>query len=225
MLERLAVVIPAFNAADTIASVVRGVKEHIALDRIVVVDDGSSDDTASVARAEGAQVLRHDVNKGKGMSLRTGFEFILKRPEIEAVVTLDADGQHDPREIPEFAEAFRRGGADIIVGSRMRNHSGMPPLRVFTNRVTSAIISLTTGQKIEDSQIGYRLHRASLLRKLELATSRYDTESEILIKGCRLGARVESIPVRTIYADETSAIDPARDAMRFLLLVIRSLFW
>ncbi len=225
MLERFAAIVPAYNAGRFIEPVIASIARHVPLDHIVVVDDGSTDGTGSAARRSGALVLRHDVNRGKGAAVRTAIDALRALPDIDAVVMLDADGQHDPDEIPRFAEEFGKGAADLIIGDRMAAAGGMPPIRVFTNRLTSAVVSLRAGQRVPDSQNGYRLARASLLKELRLVTSRYEIESEMIIKACHAGGRVTSIPVKTIYGSEKSAIHPLRDTMRFIRLVIRSLFW
>jgi glycosyltransferase involved in cell wall biosynthesis len=225
VLERFAAIVPAYNAARFVESVVAAIARYIPLSNIVVVDDGSTDGTGAAARRSGARVVSHETNRGKGAAIRTAAAVIGSMPGIDAVIMLDADGQHDPAEIPRFAEAFSGGGADLIVGDRMGTAGGMPPIRVFTNRLTSAIVSLRAGQRIPDTQNGYRLIRASLLARLELVTSRYEIESEMIIKACHAGGRAASIPVRTIYGSEESAIHPLRDTCRFIALVMRSLFW
>ena len=225
MFERFAAIVPAYNAAAFIEPVVASISRYIPAPNIIVVDDGSIDGTAPAARRSGARVIRHEANRGKGAALRTGQEAVRSLPGIDAVVMLDADGQHDPAEIPRFAEEFMKGKADLIVGDRMAAAGAMPAIRVFTNRLTSAIISLRAGQRIPDSQNGYRLIRASLLARLELVTFRYEIDSEIIIKACRSGGRVASVPVSTIYGSEKSAIHPLRDTFRFIALVTRSLFW
>lgn len=225
MRERFAAIIPAYNAERFIGPVVGSVARHIPADHVIVVDDGSVDGTGEAARRAGARVVRHETNRGKGAAVRTAIDVLRSLPGIDAVVMLDADGQHDPSEIPLFAEEFERGTADLIIGDRMAAAGGMPRLRVFTNRLTSAIVSLRAGQRVPDSQNGYRLVAARLLEKLHLVTSRYEIESEMIIKACHAGGRVASIPVTTIYGSEKSAIHPLRDTARFIRLVIRSLFW
>src|SRR5207247_10007276 len=126
----------------------------------------------------------------------------------DGVVTLDADGQHDPAEIPELVAKARETGADIVIGSRMRDVRGMPWLRVAVNRIMSWLISLLAGRRIEDSQSGYRLHRARVLRAVRLVTDRYETETEILIKAGRRGFRCSFCPVRTICGEAQHGIHP-----------------
>jgi glycosyltransferase involved in cell wall biosynthesis len=144
---------------------------------------------------------------------------------MEYIVTLDADGQHDPTEIPRFAEHVGKSGADIVVGNRMDNRKDMPFIRIFANKATSSFVSLRAGVRIPDSQNGFRMLKTSIFKKIELVTRRYDTESEILIKTAGMGGRIDSIPVETIYGTETSAVHPFVDTLRFFRMVIRSLFW
>ena len=225
MYDRCAAIVPAYNAAARIGAVLSGLIRHIPPGNIIVVDDGSLDETSAIAEHSGVRVLRHGVNRGKGAAIRSGIELIAAHAYIEEVIMLDADGQHDPEEIPAFVEEFSKGKADIIIGNRMSDRCAMPAVRIFTNRLTSAIVSMRAGQRIPDSQNGYRLMRASLLTRLHLVSSRYEIDSELIIKACHAGGVVSSIPIRTIYAGEKSAIHPLRDTVRFIVLVIRSLFW
>jgi len=225
VLERFAAIVPAYNAASCIEPVLAGIKQHIPAHNIIVVDDASSDGTGAVARRSGVVVVRHEVNGGKGRAIRTAIAHLASLPHIDAVVMLDADGQHDPREIPRFAEEFMKGGVDLVIGNRMTARHDMPAIRVFANRFTSALVSLRAGRRIPDTQNGYRLISASFLRQLKLVTSRYEIDSEIIIKVCRAGGRISSIPVASIYGSERSAIKPLRDTIRFIALVTRSLFW
>ncbi len=223
--EEFGALIPAFNEAGHIDDVIRGVARHIPISNIMVIDDGSSDSTVSEAEATGVAVVRNPANLGKGATLLKGFELFAKMGGIEAVFTLDADGQHDPVEMPSFIDAFREKRADIVIGSRMADLEGMPALRRLTNRLTSAVISMRAGVRIDDSQSGYRLVRLAMMKKLHLVTRRFDLESEILIKAARLGAVIVSVPITTIYGEEKSKIDPLVDSWRFLKLVFRSLLW
>jgi glycosyltransferase involved in cell wall biosynthesis len=225
MFDSFGVVIPAYNEASHIAAVVDGVSRIVPRANILVVDDGSSDATAEVAERAGAAVLRNPGNLGKGSSLVAGYERLLERKEIEGIFTLDADGQHDPAEMPGFIQSFRDGPADLVIGSRMADTKGMPWVRRMTNRLTSAVISRRARCRIDDTQSGYRLIRSSLLRGMTLVTRRFDLESEILIRAARSGAVIASVPIRTIYGDERSKIHPLKDTVRFFRLVIRSYFW
>lgn len=225
MFDECGAVVPAYNPGESLSSVLEGVKRYIRPYHIVVVDDGSEDDTARMAESAGVLLIRHTVNRGKGEALKSGFGHLLALRKVDAIFTIDADGQHDPEEIPAFVDAFRTGRGDLLVGNRMSERKGMPLIRVLTNIATSAVVSALARCRIEDSQSGYRLIRADVIRKIELVTSRYETESEILIKSSRIGARISAVPIRTIYGSEESTINPFRDTVRFFVLVFRGLFW
>lgn len=224
IIEATAVVIPAYNAGRHLREVVEDVARHVPLDRIIVVDDGSADDTAEVARAAGAVVIAHPENQGKGGALKTGILAAGERGHRFAI-TLDADGQHNPDDIPRFIERWVETGADIIVGDRMSATGEMPWLRLWTNRVTSGVVSLLARRRIPDSQNGYRMISTDVFAKLPLETTRYDTESEILIRAGKRGARIASVPVETIYGEEVSSINPWVDTLRFFRMVLKALFW
>jgi glycosyltransferase involved in cell wall biosynthesis len=218
------VVIPAYNAEAHLAQVVRRVEEMVPRGRIIIVEDGSVDGTYDVASTLGTVLLRHDRNRGKGAALATALKTALEM-NIPFVITLDADGQHNPLEIPSFLHVQQHTGADIVVGNRMSDTADMPWLRHATNWTTSWLLSLRTRQRIPDSQNGYRLMRTELFRDMHLVTTRYDTESEILIKAARRGALIASVPVETIYEGAKSSINPFVDSFRFLRMVIKSFFW
>ncbi len=225
LLEKYCAVIPAYNEAVHLAEVLRRLKTQLIPENIVVVDDGSTDGTIAVAKNGGVTVVEHGLNLGKGRALRDGFEYAKGIRGLNAVLTLDADGQHDPSEIVRFIERFEKTGEDIIIGDRMSDTRKMPFIRKMTNKATSWVISMRAGCRIRDSQSGYRLISTSILRRIELVTEHFETESEILIKAARKGARIGSVPVSTIYAMEESRINPWRDTMRFIKLVIKSCFW
>jgi glycosyltransferase involved in cell wall biosynthesis len=148
--------IPALDAGDTVGLVAAGALKY--LDKVVVVDDGSSDDTAANARAAGATVISHSRNLGKGAALKTGFEYALGRG-YDAVVTLDADTQHDPDEIPALLKEAEKG-AGIVIGARLGDKEKVPPARYYTNMVGVAAISWRAKNRLLDSQSGFRLYRA-----------------------------------------------------------------
>ena len=211
-------VIPARDAAATIGDVVRGLRRVLPSAEVVVVDDGSADATGDRAREAGAAVVRHDRNRGKGAALESGFGEALRRG-ADAVIALDADGQHDPAAAPGLLEALER--ADLVVGSRERDRTGMPWLRRATNDVTTWLVSLLARRRIHDSQSGYRAIRASVLRAVRPQSRRFEYESEFLIAAARAGFSIGEAPVPTLYNAPGSHIDPLRDTLRFIRLVIR----
>ena len=204
-------VIPAYQCASTVGDVVAGVRRH--LDRALVVDDGSDDETAEAARAGGAEVIRLERNRGKGFALRTGIEIAL-RDSPRAVVLLDADGQHDPLDLPQFLRAWEEIRPDLVVGCRLEDREQIPPARFWTNYIGSRVLSWMTGLELLDSQSGYRMLSADLLRRMRLGSDGYAIESEMLIKAGRLGARVAHVRVRTIYNGGGSHFRPVTDTFR-----------
>jgi len=224
IIERTAAVIPAYNGERHLGGVITGVQKYIATDRIIVVDDGSTDRTAEVARSRGVVVLVHEPNQGKGAALDTGIRHAGNLGCAYAI-TLDADGQHNPDDIPRFIERWAETGADIIVGNRLDDTSGMPADRKYTNYFTSWVVSRLAGTRIPDSQNGYRMISTSLFASLGVKARRYEAESELLIRAGRAGARIDSVPIETIYADEVSSINKARETYRFFRMVVKSFFW
>ncbi len=222
--ESVFVVIPAFRAAAHVSEVVRGVLGVSPKMRVVVVDDGSDDDTAQRAREAGATVIVHEVNKGKWAALETGFAEFLKT-DCKAVVTLDADGQHSPEEIPNLIDVWLNRDADIVVGTRRREVGNMPFIRILTNSIGSGLVSLVAGTAIKDSQSGYRLHSRRVIENVEIKTGGYEAESEILVKAVRQGYKVDSAPISTIYGEETSHVHPLKMPARFLGTIGKMIAW
>jgi glycosyltransferase involved in cell wall biosynthesis len=222
--ESVFVVIPAFKAEAHIGEVVTDAFMLSRALSVVVVDDGSDDATGERANEAGARVIAHEVNKGKWAALETGFAEFLKT-DCKAVVTLDADGQHAPAEIPNLIEVWLEENADIVVGSRRREVGNMPFIRILTNSIGSALVSLVAGARIEDSQSGYRLHSRRVIENVEIKTGGYEAESEILVKAVRMGYKVASAPISTIYGEETSHINPLMVPGRFLGTIGKMIAW
>jgi glycosyltransferase involved in cell wall biosynthesis len=220
---KVAVLIPAYNEEERLRSVLEGI-HYVERTNVIVVDDGSMDRTQAVAREAGVVVLHHPQNRGKGAALRTGFEYI-RRHGFDAVITIDADGQHDPAYIPQFVSRAEATNADIIIGDRPRTIGTMPTLRSIVNFLTSMVASLLARACIRDTQSGYRLIRTRLLDKIQLTTTRFQTESEILIRASRHGYTINSVPIDTIYRGERSYISPVIDTVRFIRLSIRCLLF
>jgi glycosyltransferase involved in cell wall biosynthesis len=198
--------IPAYQAEETAGQVVRGARRHV--ERVLVVDDGSTDRTGERAAAAGAEVLRLPENSGKGSAIRAGLEKILAS-DATHVVFLDADGQHDPGDLPAVLEAARQG-EDFVIGSRMARPEETPAVRYRTNEIGSRILTRMTGHDVEDGQSGYRVLAAGLLRRLKLNARGYLIETEILLKAAPHVARFRHVPVRAIYGG-SSHYRPFRD--------------
>ena len=220
MTERLCVLIPSFNEARTIGKLVRQLRARDL--PVYVIDDGSTDDTARIAAAEGAIVVKHERNMGKGASMREGFAHILKSG-FDAIVVMDGDGQHTVEDIDNFLGKMKETNADMVIGNRMLNTSSMPALRIHTNRFMSALISKIAGQHLPDTQSGFRLIKSDVLKRITLESSNYEIESEMIIKAARQGFRIESAPIQTIYRDERSRINPIVDALRFIGLLAKTM--
>ena len=201
-----AALIPAYQAADTVESVARGVLRH--LSRVLVVDDGSTDETGERSRRAGAEVLRIEQNSGKGAAIRAGLERLLASGATH-VAFLDADGQHDPDDLPALLAAAREGD-DFVIGSRMAVPEATPAVRYRTNEIGSRILTRMTGHEVEDGQSGYRVISADLLRRLKLKSRGYLIETEILLKAAPFIRRFRHVPVSAIYGGP-SHYRPFRD--------------
>jgi glycosyltransferase involved in cell wall biosynthesis len=212
---RIVAVIPAYDEGPRIAAVVRAATVHLP---VVVVDDGSLDDTAALAADAGATVVRQQPNQGKGSALRAGFRQALVEG-CDAVVTLDADGQHDPAEIPRFLEAFGRTRADLVIGRR--DFRRMPPVRRLANDLGGLAFSWAVGRKVPDNQSGYRLVGRRLME--DLLSSRetgFEFEVEMITTCVRAGYELGWVPIRTIYAGEPSHIRPIAHFRHFVRIVL-----
>ncbi len=216
-------IIPAYNACDTVVDVIKGVSRY--LKTVVVVDDGSTDNTKQILPETSSVLLSHGRNKGKGMALRTGFEYMLKNG-FQAAITLDADKQHNPDEIPAFLETYKSGKPDIIIGSRMHAKHRIPAYRYIPNRIGVACISWAAGMPVSDSQSGYRLYSRKLLEHISISATGYAAETEIIIKAGKNGFRIENIPVEAIYFPEGSShYRPVIDTYLICILFLKSFFW
>lgn len=223
MTSDVAVLIPALNAARSIGPIVAEAKQHV--ERVVVVDDGSGDGTGDVAREQGAIVIRHDVNRGKGGALKSGFLWVLEQ-QLDGVITLDADGQHLPRQIPLFLEHRRTTGADLIIGGRAHLFDGMLPRRRMANRFSAWAVAKASRTNLEDSQSGYRFYSSRVLREIPLRSDGFDMETEVIIRAGVRGLRVEQIPIDLGFVDglSTSHFKPLLDTLRIAWTGFRARF-
>ena len=215
------VIITTYNEAKRIGELIKQIRSQD-LD-VLVIDDGSNDNTALIAEENGATVLRNQKNEGKGASLIKGFHYVLSK-DFAAVITMDGDGQHIAEDIPYFMRLAKYSDSGILVGNRMHKPKNMPLVRMLTNRAMSSLISKIVGQKIPDTQCGFRLIKKEILEKLELKTRNYEIETEVLIKASRLGFKIESVAIKTIYKGEKSQINPFVDALRFIRFISKELW-
>jgi len=220
--------LPAYEAEASVGEVLRRTGPFRGrLGGVVVVDDGSRDHTAAKARAAGAEVVVHAENRGKGAALVTGFRHCLARG-AKAVVTMDADGQHYPEDLPTFFSALDRDFADIVVGSRRHAATRIPRRNWAGNRFATAAGALFTGAVMDDLQCGFRLYTASVLRAITPVTGGFATESEYMIRAHRRGFRVRNVDVRVLYDATTAGRSHYRavaDSLAVFQVVPRSLFW
>ena len=220
--NEIGVAIPMYNAGARVAEVIKRVCQLVAAKQVVVVDDGSTDGGPTALRDSGVTIISHTSNRGKGAALRTAFAYFGTQSHYLAVVTLDADGQHPPEELPRFVEEFKKNRPDLVIGCRQLTSKHMPVSRVMSNRITSSLLSRLLGCAILDSQSGYRLYSTRLITSLELTTFGYETETEVLIKAARNRFKLAFVPISTIYQDEPSHIRGIRDVARFVKLYVSS---
>lgn len=210
---RYCVVVPAFNEEKRIGDLISGILEFCP--EVVVVDDGSADQTAQRADQAGALVIRNEKNEGKGSALNKGFRYAIERG-CTVIMTMDADGQHEPADLMKFMEAYERTGIPVIIGNRMIDCDDMPVLRRLTNLLMSWLLGREMGQYVPDTQCGFRLYRSDLIPYISTESEGFAAESEILLHIASRGIRVDSVRIKTCYKDSRSNIHPVRDTMRFL---------
>ncbi|MFC1624124.1 glycosyltransferase family 2 protein [Candidatus Omnitrophota bacterium] len=211
------IVIPTYNESRTIGPIIRDLKARDF--RVVVVDDGSSDQTIIDANRFGAELIIHNKNVGKGRCIREGLKYSLENG-CDVAITMDGDGQHDLREIDKFIEEYKAKRSDIILGNRMHDPKKMPFIRRCTNIFMSFVISIILEEKIDDSQCGYRLLSKRAIEKMSLSTTKYEIESEMLLEAKKHNLGVTSVNINSIYQGESSQINPFFDTIRFIRLII-----
>ena len=218
---KVAVLIPAYNAAKTLEPVVRAALEQTK--DVTVIDDGSRDGTGDIARKAGAHVLTHEVNRGKGAGLKTGFQWACGNG-YDGVVTLDADGQHLPSEIPKFIGCHAETGGDLIIGGRAHLFGQMLPRRRTANRFSAWTIAIASGTKISDAQSGYRFYSTRLLRAVRLRSDGFAMESEVIVRAGRGGFKVITTPIDLGFVDgiSTSHYKPLKDTFSIASVVFRT---
>ncbi|MBN1895361.1 glycosyltransferase family 2 protein [bacterium] len=216
----IGVIIPAYQSAAAVGSVLSKVLSYVPRRRVYVIDDGSTDGTADRAGEFGIRLIRHDRNLGKGSALRAGFSRALEDP-VEAVITLDSDGQHDPDLIPVLIQAWRMQGADLMLGTR-HFKGAMSWDRVLSNTLSSLIVSCVSGRRIPDSQCGYRLISRTIMESIPLAGRLYEMETEIILKAVKAGYKIGSFPVSLKESEASSHISRLRDIIRYLRVIGRN---
>jgi len=217
------VLIPAYNAAGTIGILLQRLqKVKPGPSSVIVVDDGSTDNTAEIAAESAVQVIRLSENSGKGKALQTGYTFVIKNNLRGFLVCLDADLQHPPELIPDFLKKAS-SGARFIIGNRRKSPGRMPLHRIASNVLTSMIISAFAGQRIPDSQCGFRLIDCDLLKDLNYREGGFQLESEQVLRVAEKGVRIEFVDIPTVYHDSGSNMNNVKDTLRFMRMILREL--
>jgi len=211
------IIIPAYNETRTIGAIVKALDQKGF--RVVVVDDGSRDNTIVEANRAGAELIVHVKNEGKGRCIREGLEYAMEN-DCEAAITMDGDGQHNTHDIDKFIDEYKRSGSDLVFGNRLHNPQKMPLIRRCTNMLMSFIISLLVTERIYDSQCGYRLISRKGMEKMKLNTAKYEIESEMIMEAKRRGLKMSSVNIDSIYEGEASQINPFLDTIRFVKFII-----
>jgi glycosyltransferase involved in cell wall biosynthesis len=215
--ERVVCVIPAFQAATTIESVVRALRSSVPGAAVIVVNDGSTDATPAAARGCADAVLSFRQNRGKGAALRLGFDAALRRG-AERVLTIDADGQHDPASAPALLDALTR--SDVAIGTRARSGTAMPIGRRLTNHLASSAVSAIAHTSIADPQSGFRAFRRLVLEQVKGVGQRYEFETDLLIRAAAAGFRIVDVPVATSYGAH-SHFRPLADSLSVVRTIWR----
>ena len=217
--KKTVIAIPAYRAEKELKLFLPNLLKTVPSNQVVVLIDGVYDNSAELCDSLNIKTITHQENRGKGAALSTLFKELSS--EFEWIVTLDADGQHSPDDLVNFISKFD-SDCSIIVGSRDRSKSSMPLARRFSNATTSAILSLFTGQKIDDSQCGYRAYKTEILKRVQCRSTKFDMESEILIRASKLKLKICNTPIKTIYQDEESHISHVVDTIRWVKTVLKT---
>jgi glycosyltransferase involved in cell wall biosynthesis len=221
---KFAAIIPAFNEEKTIRKLVEGTLNQMG--RVVVVNDGSTDDSCKQLDNLPIEILSNKNNKRKAHALWRGFHLVLgSESELEGIITLDGDGQHLPEDIPRLVDAYSEFPDHLIIGTRTRDWGLFPPIRRWANQLANLGISLAAGSRVPDTQSGFRLYPASLLRLLQVDSNRYKGfvfESEVIIEAVKLGYKVHSIPIAALYGNELrkSHFRPTRDTIEIGKMIV-----
>ena len=218
-------VISAFNNATTISTVVAKTRREI--DHVVVVDDSSIDETARLAEDAGAYVIRVSKNRGKGNALRIGFHYALEK-DFDAIITLDADLQHDPSEIPKFIKHHEIYRSKIIIGNRLQGKEKIPQIRYVNNIIGAYTFSWLIGQPVDDSQCGFRLYDREVLENIKILNDGFEAEADILLRAGKRGYTIDFVPIKTIYFSNhshRSYYRPVKDTFRISIIFLMNLFW
>jgi glycosyltransferase involved in cell wall biosynthesis len=211
--------IPAFNEEEHIARVVIGAQQRA--NQVIVCDDGSDDMTGEIAERLGAIVIRHKSNLGKGMAFKDLFRKA-KEAGADIAVTLDGDGQHDPRQIPLLIEPILRGSADIVIGSRFLKENPVPSHRRLGDGVLNTLTNAVSHDDLTDTQSGFRAYSKLALEQIEVKEHAIGVDSQLLIDASQKGLRVMEVPIKVVYNDDSSTYHPAKHGVYVVLSILRN---
>ncbi len=222
MSGKVIAILPSFNEEVSIGSTVLHALQHV--DRVIVVDDGSTDRTAEMAQLAGAEVIRHPINQGKGAALKTGFD-MASRNGAKVIVTMDADGQHDPAEIPKLVAPILAGEADMVNGSRYMSGSrkNTPFYRRIGQSMLDGVTNLNSGLKITDTQCGYRAFAAHTVPLFRFKQNGMAIESEMLIDAANAGLRMKEVEIGVRYDVNCSTENPVVHGVKVLVKVLQDM--
>jgi glycosyltransferase involved in cell wall biosynthesis len=214
------IVIPSYKSAALLTGFLPQLLKYVPQKQITVVDDASCDNTPEVCLKYGVSCLGHDINKGKGAALVTGFNDAINRG-AKWIITLDADGQHCPSDMEKFIrESINKPETGLIIGARAMKIGTMPAARICSNLTTSAILSILTGKRIRDSQCGYRIYSSRMLSAVSITCKRFEMESEVILRAANAGFDISFIDVQTLYCSKQSHISHVKDTFRWVYAVI-----
>ena len=223
VLKNPLVIIPAYNLENAIGKMIEETLKFTNKENILVVDDGSSDATHSKASEYGVITLKHQANSGKSSAIKNGFAYFLDNEQFDCVITIDGDLQHPPELIPPILAELNKG-FDLVMGNRMSKTDKMPPHRIFSNRLSSWGISVVLGEKLPDTQCGFRIHRRWVIEKIVLKSQNYAIETEVALQAGLMGAKFGHLDIPTIYNGSESYIRPIRATLRITRLILKYLF-
>jgi glycosyltransferase involved in cell wall biosynthesis len=213
--NKIAAIIPFYNERGTINQIIQNTLKRV--DAVIAIDDGSRDNSSeNITFRENITLLKNSTNRGKGFALRKGLIYAVENG-FDEIITLDADLQHDPDEISLLCSKL--DDYHIVIGNRLNNVKGMPLQRRMSNKITSFLLSIKTGQKILDSQSGFRAYRAEVIKNITTTEDGYEAESEILIKASLNGYQIGFADISTIYGDEISKMNPVTSTIGFIKLL------
>ena len=215
------ILIPAYNASQTIGELINQLFQlDIKSQQIIVVNDGSTEETCNIAKGKNVNIVDIYQNQGKGAALLKGFEYFLQNSKADYLICMDADLQHSVNSIPDFLKS----NSQFVIGNREKTFKTMPFHRILSNVITSKILSFVTEQKILDSQCGYRMIHRDVISKLELNEKGFQLESEMVVEVAKMGVDIAFIDIPTIYNQSGSNISNVKDTLRFIRYIVKEIF-